>query len=264
LHSTIFVTDEGLPLGVLKAQCWAPELKAESDTRDPKRVPVEEKPQTYTWILGMRDCEDMASRMPDTQIIQVMDREADIFELFDEWRSGPRHTVLLVRAEHNRVTVGGGRLFDAVKASEAKLALELHVDRQSARPKKSKQQARPARPGRKVELTVRYQRLDLRPPDQHRGKAPIAMSIIHLLEENPPEGVKAIEWFLLTTMEVRTPEQAEFLSRCYALRWRIEDWHRVLKSGCRVEDLRNETAERIKRAVAIYDSSGFSVGRIKR
>jgi hypothetical protein len=37
----------------------------------------------------------------------------------------------------------------------------------------------------------------------------------------------------------------------YCLRWRIEDWHRVLKSGCKVEELANKTAERLKRAVAI-------------
>jgi hypothetical protein len=53
-------------------------------------------------------------------------------------------------------------------------------------------------------------------------------------------------------MEVTSTQQAERLLSWYGLRWRIEDWHRVLKSGCGVEELRNETAERIKRAVAIY------------
>ena len=37
----------------------------------------------------------------------------------------------------------------------------------------------------------------------------------------------------------------------YCLRWRIEDWHRVLKSGCKVEELSNKTAQRLIRVVAI-------------
>ena len=76
--------------------------------------------------------------------------------------------------------------------------------------------------------------------------------IVHLVEETPPQGVKAVEWYLLTTMEISSPEQSQRLLRHYCLRWRIEDWHRVLKSGCRIEELRNENAERIKRALAIY------------
>jgi hypothetical protein len=58
--------------------------------------------------------------------------------------------------------------------------------------------------------------------------------------------LKSLEWFLLTTCEIATADQAH---EC--LRWRIEDWHRVLKSGCRIEELQHKTAERLKRAVAI-------------
>jgi hypothetical protein len=56
---------------------------------------------------------------------------------------------------------------------------------------------------------------------------------------------------LLTTCEITTTEQAQECLRWYCLRWRIEDWHRVLKSGCRIEALQHKTAERLKRAIAI-------------
>ena len=65
------------------------------------------------------------------------------------------------------------------------------------------------------------------------------------------ESADAVEWFLLTTKEITSSEKAIECVRWYCLRWRIEDWHRVLKSGCRIEDLAHETAERLRRAIAI-------------
>ncbi len=76
-------------------------------------------------------------------------------------------------------------------------------------------------------------------------------SVIHAVEENPLPGTDPVEWFLLTTMKVSSCTDAEQCLRWYTLRWRIEDWHRVLKSGCRIDDLANETAERLRRAIAI-------------
>ena len=251
LHSTLTVTEEGIPLGLLSERCEAPVSRPEDDERPSPQVPIEEK-KLYCWILAMRDCEAVAADMPHTKLVQVMDREADFFELFDEWRQGARRTHLLVRAKHNRRTTADRKLFDGVRATEPRLRLELHVDRQSARPKRSKQKARPKRAERVAEMVLRYQQVELPPPRSLRDRGPISLWIVHLVEENPPPGVTPIEWFLLTTMEITSPEQAERLLERYCLRWRIEDWHRVLKSGCAIEELRNATADRLKRALAIY------------
>jgi hypothetical protein len=252
LHSTLTVTEEGIPLGVLSARCDAPVSRPDEDERASAQVPIEEK-RTYSWILAMRDCEAVAAEMPHTKLVQVMDREADIFELFDEWRQGARRTQLLIRAKHNRQTTAADtKLFDGVRATEPRLQLQLHIARQSARPKKSKQKARPKRAERTAEMTLRYQQVELPPPRHLSDKEPIALWVVHLVEEQPPAGVAPVEWFLLTTTEITSPEQAELLLGRYCLRWRIEDWHRVLKSGCGIEELRNETADRLKRAVAMY------------
>ncbi len=247
LHSTLAVTTDGLPLGVLKAQCLAPELK--SDERRHRDIPIEEK-ETFAWILGMRDCMQISSEMPQTRLICVMDREADFFELFDDHRQNPC-VDLLVRAQHNRSTTEQIKLFDAVSQSEVRAQLQIHIDRQSARPKKSKQKARRARAERTAEVSLRYMPVEICPPDYLKSKAPIALWIVHVVEDNPPEGVEAIEWFLLTTAQILTVEDARMCLHWYCLRWRVEDWHRVLKSGCRVEDAAHETAERLKRSIAI-------------
>ena len=251
LHSTLTTTEDGLPLGVLSARCEAPVSRPEHDDRASAQVPIEEK-KTYCWILAMRDCEVVAAEMPHTKLVQVMDREADFFELFEEWRRGARRTDLLVRAKHNRLTTADAKLFDGVRATQPRLRLQLHIGRQSARPKKSKQKARPKRAERLAEMTLRYQQVELPAPSQLRDMRPVSLWIVHIVEEQPPAGVVPVEWFLLTTMELASPEQAERLVGRYCLRWRIEDWHRVLKTGCGIEELRNETADRLKRAVAIY------------
>ena len=75
------------------------------------------------------------------------------------------------------------------------------------------------------------------------------MTIVHVREENPPTGDERLEWFLLTTLPVENADDAERILTWYGLRWRIED--RVLKSGCRIEELENRTAERLQCAAAM-------------
>ena len=57
--------------------------------------------------------------------------------------------------------------------------------------------------------------------------------------------------FLLTTVKIESADVAIECIRWYCLRWRIEDWHRVLKSGCQIEKKGHKTAERLKRSIAI-------------
>jgi len=247
LHSTLAVTTDGLPLGVLKAQCLAPGLKSED--RLSRDIPVEDK-ESFSWIPGMRDCMRISSEMPHTRVVCVMDREADFFELFDDHRQNPC-VDLLVRARHNRSTSEQIKLFDAVGQSEVRGRLRILVKRQSARPKKSKQKARKARAEPTAEVSLRYMPVRICPPVYLKSKAPIALWIVHVVEDNPAEDAEAIEWFLLTTVKIQSEEDAFMCLRWYCLRWRIEDWHRMLKSGCRAEDAAHKTAERLKRSIAI-------------
>jgi hypothetical protein len=171
--------------------------------------------------------------------------------MFDEQRQNPC-VDLLIRAKHNRnITEEPFKLFAAVRQASVQSRVRVHIPRQSARPKRSKQKARPKRPGRLAELAVRAMRIQLRPAHYHVDKEPIDIWVVHALEENSPANAKAVEWFLLTTINIASSADAEQCLRWYTLRWRIEDWHRVLKSGCRIEDLAHESAERLRRAIGI-------------
>jgi hypothetical protein len=76
--------------------------------------------------------------------------------------------------------------------------------------------------------------------------------VVWAVEEVPPSGEKAISWLLLTTLEVACFEQASRCLRWYSYRWLIERYHYTLKSGCRLEQLQLETADRLERALATY------------
>ena len=250
LHSMIAITPDGLPLGVVKAECSVPKEKDKNDKRRTREIPIEEK-KTFCWIEGIRDCMQLKAQMPRTRLINVLDREADFFELFDDQRCNCSKVDLLVRAQHNRSTTGEHTLFETAGQSPIQAQANVKVPRQSARPKKSKQKARPKRTARTAKASVRYVQIELNPPSYMKDKEPISVWVVHVCEDKPPAGTEALEWFLLTTLEIKTVDDALDCVKWYCLRWRIEDWHRVLKTGCRIEDIAHKTADRLRRAIAI-------------
>jgi hypothetical protein len=239
-----------MPLGILRGECIAPKPKSKKDKRSAAKTPIEEK-KTFSWLKGMRDCMEIKDLMPHTSLINMIDREGDFFELFDYHRNSCSNTDLLVRAKHDRGTTGEHNLFDTVKLSPIQTRLEIKVPRQSARAKKSKQKARPKRSERIANVALRYEKVEIKPPSHLKNKDAIPLWVVHIIEDAPSSDVEPIEWFLLTTIEIKSITDALNCVKWYSLRWRIEDWHRVLKSGCGVEKIAHETAERLRRAIAI-------------
>ena len=129
LHSTLVVTTDGLPLGLLGAQCEAPQGQKEEPEEEEEKAcsrtkPLEER-KTFCWIESLRDSNALAAEMPSTRQVCVMDREADFFELFNE----PRHqqVELLVRAKHDRRTEGQSKLFETLRRSEVRGTLTIQI-----------------------------------------------------------------------------------------------------------------------------------------
>lgn len=250
LHSMLALTTEGLPLGVISSKCTAPKLKSKDDKRSSSEIPIEEK-KTFCWIEAVRDCQTLKQLMPHTSIINISDREADFFEMFDDQRCNSPNVELLVRAKHDRATNGEYKLFETARQAPVVAQIEIKIPRQSARSKKNKQKAKAKRSERKAQVSVHSTQVEINPPMHYKNKTSVTIGVVHLREDNPPANEKAIEWFLLTTINLKSADDALKCVKWYCFRWRIEDWHRVLKSGCGAEDLANKTAERLKRAVAI-------------
>ena len=262
LHTTLAVNPDGLPLGVLRAAFDAPEPPNPEEKGRPK---PREARKSFRWVEGLRDCAEAAGRLGgETRVVCTMDREADFLDLFVERRVHAPQVDLLVRAKVDRVLgrektadghVVSRRLFDEVRNAPARGGATVEVGRLSARVKASKQPAKAGRAKRDAELTLRYQPVKLPCP----GAEPVELFIVHAREEQPPPAVKPLEWFLLTTLPVTGADDATRILGWYALRWRIEEYFRVLKSGCKVEELQHHTAERLERAIAIKMVVGWRI-----
>jgi hypothetical protein len=195
----------------------------------------------------------VAKKMPKTRLITVMDREGDIFELFEDAEATRKRVGVLVRARHNRRLEGRERkLFETLKASRSKTRIGVVIPRQRWKQAKRSEPEQKGLPDRQAVLTICFQKITVASTRSDlRSASPITLWGVYAREENPPAHAKAIEWFLLTTEEVQTAEQAARIVALYCRRWRIEEWHRVLKSGCKVQEHQHQTAERLKRAIAI-------------
>ena len=237
LHMTLALTEDGLPLGVMRCSYRAPDTGPEA-------------PGTQQWLEGYKDvCEARKELSRKSRVVVIMDREADSFALYDLQRRR-QEVHVLVRARHDRVLADGRKLFARLKSAPLAKTIQIEISRITARPKASRKKARAARSYRMATAEVRYKRVEL--PDPSGQAAAVSLYGVHVRETNPPEGEKALEWVLLTSTELHTAEDAVRMLDYYLKRWRIEDFFRVLKSGCKVESMALRTALRLERAVTIW------------
>lgn len=251
LHSSLAVEPEsGLPLGVLRLHGYAPES---AKGKNPHR-PIEEK-DSHRWLEGYQEASAIAALLPGTRIISVADREADMFELFDYRRrqTGPKAD-LLVRAKWDRqLTDTDATLFAELAAAPLAKTVKITVPRQREHVGKPSDPGRPGLAAREAEVEVRYKEVTLNAPQTPtlRDQPPVRLWAILLEEKNPPAGATAVRWVLLTTVQVASAKQALKCIRWYCRRWRIEEWHRVLKSGCKILEHQNHDAEVLLRAITL-------------
>lgn len=244
LHSTLVFNLQGTPLGLLNAQCWARDPAIYGKSHDRADLPIEEK-ESKKWLVGYEATAQEQRRLKETQIVNVGDREADVFELFVAARECPGAPGLLVRATHPRTIEQSGSegvgVWDYVRGLPLAGQLPLKVPR------------RKSRPARETTLEVRFSRVTVRAPKKgpaRRHKA-VELWAIAAQEQSAPEGQEPIAWLLLTTVPVQTLEEAAEKLKWYTLRWQIEVYHRTLKSGCRIENRQLASAHSLKACVAV-------------
>lgn len=262
MHGLYVVSEQGLPLGILGA---AIHIRGDGDSRAPgdrKRLPIEEK-ESLRWVEGYRRTCELARELPECEVFSVSDREGDIYEVFDAWRQacedGGPHAEWLVRAQQDRALLGGregdpDRLLVALEASPVLGWIEFEITAKKARTAKKKGSTVSApRSARTVRQSVRAMKITPRPPFRAGKKLAQASFWAVLAEEtDPPEGEDPVRWVLLTSKPVETFEEACRMVRLYLRRWDIEVFHRVLKTGCRVEQIQLKQADAVIKALMIY------------
>lgn len=279
LHSSYVVSaEDGVPLGLWDWHCWAKEKKAppvdaqgNKVSKSSKRIhtPIEEK-NSHRWVKNLETCMNRKEDLGDTQVIHVMDREGDFFELFSRWEKAPGNDQLIVRARHDRSispakarkkmasdqnleALKADKIFNAILTEPVKGTIEIEVPRKSQRAKKGKKAAHGKQPKRTATLTLRWMKVSVNPPETGviKDQSPVEMWLLDAREENPPEGSNPLSWKILTSMPIKDFDEAVEILAFYAKRWRIEDWHRILKTCCRVDEPAHRDAECLKRLIAI-------------
>ncbi len=239
LHASLATTTSGVPLGLCCARFWTRKKFKDKNALEPKvnptRIPIEEK-ESYRWIQNVADA--TATLGDPDRCVHVGDREADIFELFSEAASIGTH--FLVRTCVDR-RAGEGSTTISKKMARSPLRGEHEVEVVDSQGRRHT-----------ARLRVRFERMTVHPPiGKEKRYAPLQLTVIHAREIGKPKDRDPLEWKLLTDLPVESMADAAEKLDWYAGRWKVETYFKVLKSGCRIEDRRLETAERLANLLAV-------------
>ena len=184
----------------------------------------------------------MAAQCPDTTLVNVADREGDLYDLFQQALApsvGPT-VQLLVRAQHDRQVAHPQKyLWAFLAAQRVSARLQIQVPRKDGQP------------ARLATLSLRFAPVTLRPPCLKAEQPSLTLWAVEARETRPPKGATPLCWRLLTTHPVPTAAAAVDVVRWYAQRWQIEVIHKILKSGCQVEQRQLETVARLQRVLMV-------------
>ena len=258
-HMLHAFTADGTPLGTVHAEIInrtqglstdSPEVK----TAKRKLKPIEDK-ESFRWLTAVRQAREISNANPDVECICMGDSESDVYEILAEPRGEINPLHLIVRACQDRALLNDEdqTLRKSLMKSELLYEAKVHVRARTSLIKSEKQTRKMSREERDVVLEVRSKEVELRPPQRNGKKLePVKINAVMVSEPNPVEGESSIEWILLTTLPIDTPEAVRKVVESYSGRWNIEIFFRVLKSGCRIEDRRFEHIDRFLPCLAMY------------
>ena len=248
-HFSLALSADGdrIPLGLLALETI---FRLDESIGHKNWTPAKSRGERARWLHCVDDAEALVDGR--TKTIHVMDREADSYALLAGLAE--RECDFVVRAFQDRVLVGHdeARLREVVRAARPTLRREVPL---SPRPKipGPKGQRHPTRRARVAKLSIAALSVELpRPKASDAEAATLGINVIRVFEKKPPSGEPAVEWFLLTSLPIDTPEAIEFAVDCYRARWVIEELFKALKTGCQYEKRQLASAESLLNALAIF------------
>lgn len=243
VHSCLLLTPDGIPVGLLAQKATTREEKntAEKSHHQKRSRPIEEK-ESYRWLETMK----MAAQNAPSQVklVHIADREGDIYELYAlAQRIGEK---FVIRAIHNRLSSDKMPVMQTLRDSKPTGRTTVTI------PANHKNKTKE----REAVLTVQYLSTDICKP-QIRQKSDdmesvLRLTLIRLAEAYPPDGIEPVEWLLMTNLEVNTALDAVRIAGYYKQRWKIERFHFVLKSGCKIENIQQRSVDSIELMILMY------------
>jgi hypothetical protein len=244
IHSQLLMSENALCQGVYYQDIWdrdpATIGAARSDTKRDKR-PFEER-ESYRWVAGFERLNADFAHVTDKTFVHIGDRETDLFELM----SAPRapHIHYLFRAKFDRKINESEKLFASIGVLPLRGIINAKI------PIKDKHHIK-----RDAILEIRYTPVTFSAngytTQKQEGKLATA-NFIEIKEINAPDDVEPIHWRLLTSLPIDTFELALNTLKYYLLRWRIEEFHVILKQGCAIEELSFDEPNAIRNLIITY------------
>lgn len=240
MHSSLAITTEGLPLGLAAVKFWTRSrfkgCAALKKKINPTRVPIAKK-ESFRWLENLR--QSTALLNDPGRCVHIGDRESDIYELFCTAQEIGTH--FLVRTCVDRLAGDG----DHTVSDEMDEVAIKGLHRIDVRDEKGNLD--------KVVLEIRYRTIRVLPPIGKQKQYPaLSLTVIHARERGKPKNRKKIDWKLLTDLPVHSRGDAIEKLEWYALRWKIEVFHKILKSGCKAEESRLRSAQRLANLISVF------------
>ncbi len=240
MHSSLAVTTEGLPLGLTAVKFWTRKkfkgTKALKRSVNPTRVPIEQK-ESIRWLENLQ--QSTALLGAPARCVHIGDRASDIYELFcaaqDIGTKFVLRTCVDQLAEDGRKTMAAVMKQVPVKAVHRVEVLDRNKSMSEA------------------VLDIRYRRVCVYAPTAKQKQCgPLTLTVIHARERDKPKERARMDWNLVTNLPVRSRKEAIEKLDWYALRWKIELFHKILKSGCKAEESQLRTADRLVNLLAVF------------
>ena len=255
LHSALLVSAKGeeiFGLAGQKIRYRKPKPKKENTTQRLKR---DRESELWGQVIDL-----VGQPGEGVRWVHVMDRGADNFEVYCHCREQHSDWVVRVTQKARSVIVPDGRtmpLSRYLKSLPLAGRYELQLRAHGAQPARGHSEKRAAQPARTAKLEVHIGRLQM-PFPEHKSPylkrlspSPIAMWVVHAVEVDAPKDAEPVEWILLTSLPVESFDDAWSVLGYYEKRWLIEEWHKALKTGCRVECRQLKSKEGLERITGL-------------
>jgi len=246
LHNTLALRlDEKLEqceiLGLAAQKAWARPVerpkRRKSNGRGKESNYARQRREDRESMRWAASLADLPARSPMVQYIYVADRESDIYEVFQRCQLYSVSSV--IRASYPRALAGefeGSDLKTVVRLAKVLGTIDVEI----------------ARENRTAKVEVRSATVELRGPARPGGRLKnLMLNVVQAREVNPPPGCEAVCWILLSDLPVETLEQCTRIINIYRRRWLIEELHKAMKTGLKLEQSQLSDYRRLSALAAV-------------
>jgi len=240
LHPTLLTTTLGVPIGIIGQQIWKRKEKKEAGAYKTQKI---EDKESYKWLKGFESAAEFQERNPKTTVISVCDREADVYELFQKQKQLKNDGLhLVVRSARDRnLTEKSETLISHMRKQSQKGQISVDVPRNGKRKQFT------------LNLAICYSMVELQPPTRINSTeklAPLKLWVVEAKETDTSSRTN-VNWRIFTTLPINNLNSALTVLKYYQKRWVIEEYFKVLKSGCAIEERQLREFDRLEKCLML-------------